>query len=380
MLQARRECPVEAKGFGANDKLFEAQTAMPNGIAGRAKGLGLPPQDARSPASLTGQRHRAPIAAYRARSELGTMTAVGKLSAARFPQYWDRPVMLVVPVSYTNAKVPEVLGPWLAANVNFNRNMVRFLLQKPDLPRLFDDKELSITARCATPAKDWKDSESKYGNSGRKQFDRELRKDCEVLPFRPFLPRDSGELELPEPNGVRLPHRGAWRVGKRYPRRRRAAHQGQPLCPRGLRAVHRRLRQPKRNDETGPPPARLLPWTRTRFPTSETAAPTSRSCGLQPVIALRSTSMARGFCAAGQSDDEALRFFKQRAYPTGKDLHDVQLGDASKVGSTGLCNDAHCCRHAFPAAHQCRDHAARWAWRFDDAHGGAHPWWDSRQQ
>jgi hypothetical protein len=39
---------------------------------------------------------------------------------------------------------------------------------------------------------------------------------------------------------------------------------------------------------------------------------------------------------AGQSEDDALRFFKRRAFRTGKDLNDVQLGDPTKVGSTGL--------------------------------------------
>ena len=39
---------------------------------------------------------------------------------------------------------------------------------------------------------------------------------------------------------------------------------------------------------------------------------------------------------AGQSEDDALRFLKQRAFRTGKDLHDVQLGDPAKVGSAGL--------------------------------------------
>ena len=39
---------------------------------------------------------------------------------------------------------------------------------------------------------------------------------------------------------------------------------------------------------------------------------------------------------AGQSEDDALRFLKQRAFRTGKDLHDVQLGDPGKIGSGGL--------------------------------------------
>ena len=85
-------------------------------------------------------------------------------------------MLLVVPYHTRVPGFPRSLGRGWQANVNFNRNTARFLLQKPDLPRLFDDKELLFTARCALLAKEWKESDSKYGDLY-KQFDRELRKE-----------------------------------------------------------------------------------------------------------------------------------------------------------------------------------------------------------
>src|SRR5262249_23405885 len=163
------------KASARNDKLFEAQTAMPPGLVAVRRDqdflLKTLAHLLRSPDSVTEPPSR-PIVL----DPNWERAPWANSPQQDLPQHWDRPVLLVVPVSYPTAKIPEVLGPWLAAHVNFNRSMARFLLQKPDLPRLFDDKDLLITARCALLAKEWKESESKYGDLY-KQFDRELRKE-----------------------------------------------------------------------------------------------------------------------------------------------------------------------------------------------------------
>jgi hypothetical protein len=150
------------KASARNDKLFEAQTAVPAGLLAVRKDqdflLRTLAHLLRSPDSVSEPPSR-PIVL----DPNWERAPWANCPQQDLPQHWERPVLLVVPASYSDAKLAEVMGPWLAANVNFNRNMVRFLLQKQDLPRLFDDKDLLITARCALLAKEWKESESKYG-------------------------------------------------------------------------------------------------------------------------------------------------------------------------------------------------------------------------
>jgi hypothetical protein len=97
-----------------------------------------------------------------------------KAPFANFPQAdqpagWTergKPVLLVLPVA--PKQINEVLGPWLAEHVPQNRNMVRFLLPKADLPNLYDDRNLLITARCALLASEWKENDSQYAQFHRK--------------------------------------------------------------------------------------------------------------------------------------------------------------------------------------------------------------------
>src|SRR4051812_48542540 len=54
--------------------------------------------------------------------------------------------------------------------------MVRFLLPKGGLPKLYDDPNLRRVARCTYLAKAWKDSEAVYGGIFRR-FDGDLRRE-----------------------------------------------------------------------------------------------------------------------------------------------------------------------------------------------------------
>jgi hypothetical protein len=77
-----------------------------------------------------------------------------------------KPVLIVMPLSPKS--LPEILGPWLAGHVSQNRNMVRFLLPKAELPNIYDDRNLLIVARCALLANEWKQTDSQYEKLHRK--------------------------------------------------------------------------------------------------------------------------------------------------------------------------------------------------------------------
>ena len=79
------------------------------------------------------------------------------------PANWTekgKPVLIVLPSSPSD--IPGVLGPWLVNYVPQNRNMTRFLLPKADLPDIYADRSLLITARCALLAREWQQAEPQY--------------------------------------------------------------------------------------------------------------------------------------------------------------------------------------------------------------------------
>lgn len=65
------------------------------------------------------------------------------------PSKWDRPVLIVIPEQLQNgANLNAVLGKWLKENVPNKRNTVRFLLPGLEENSLYTDAELIYTARC----------------------------------------------------------------------------------------------------------------------------------------------------------------------------------------------------------------------------------------
>ena len=67
------------------------------------------------------------------------------------PAKWDRPVLLVVPDQIEGGPIGinTTLGAWLAKHVQKRRNTVRFLLPAADTQSLFSDDELIYSARCS---------------------------------------------------------------------------------------------------------------------------------------------------------------------------------------------------------------------------------------
>ncbi len=245
-------------------------------------------------------------------------------------------MLLVVPASYSNAKLSEIMGPWLAANVTFNRNMVRFLLQKPELPRLFDDKDLLITARCALLAKEWKESESKYSDLY-KQFDRELRKELasrfdryaflSVWNFQNPKACDF-HTEIHGASGGAIPAAVEQHIKANYFPTAEGEDFEQFIVAcatrnETMKQVLLLLRNPSVD-------TKLIPYLGESAIYEQVLRVAAQD---RVALNVNGTWFRR---EAGQSEENALRFFKQRAFRTGKELHDVQLGDPSKVGSTGF--------------------------------------------
>ncbi|MCF8075075.1 MAG: ATP-binding protein [Desulfotignum sp.] len=93
------------------------------------------------------------------------------------PARWDRPVLLVVPEQIQGGAtgMNATLGAWLARHVQKRRNTVRFLLPAPDTKSLFADDELLYLARCSfLCAREGWGSDSVY-RALHPDFDRPLR-------------------------------------------------------------------------------------------------------------------------------------------------------------------------------------------------------------
>jgi hypothetical protein len=79
------------------------------------------------------------------------------------PQYWDRPVLLVIPENIENQEdsLHTILGTWLVNHLSKRRNTVRFLLTRSSL---FTDKNLILLSRfCYLCSKEaWGQDKSYY--------------------------------------------------------------------------------------------------------------------------------------------------------------------------------------------------------------------------
>jgi len=92
------------------------------------------------------------------------------------PAKWDRPVLIVIPEPLqTNAgKRVEALGKWLASHVPAKRNTVRFLLPADGEKGIYWDTELLFYSRCSyLTSIAWRD-DSKYRGL-KEEFDKPLR-------------------------------------------------------------------------------------------------------------------------------------------------------------------------------------------------------------
>ena len=248
------------------------------------------------------------------------------------PEKWDRPVLLVLPEG--KAEILEKLGPWLANNVNKNRNMVRFLLPKIDAANLYDERDLLIMARCTMLAKDWMDAEQQYRELHRR-FNTELRRDWLASRFDRYVLLSEWDYQNPTACKFHIETHGA--AGADIPtaieahiRKHffatedfeafigEAANRGDNMA-----SVLSLLRDPS-------PGGNLIPYLGDPAIYEYVLRIAARD-----KIALNRDGTWYG-PEAGQSFDDALRVLKQRAVPTGWEWSSVRLGLPTEQGSGGV--------------------------------------------
>ncbi|MDA0524213.1 hypothetical protein [Methanococcoides alaskense] len=73
------------------------------------------------------------------------------INEADMPAKWNQPVLLVIPekIGDSNADINACLGTWLVKHVQIRHNTVRFLLLKSGTEGLYNDKELIHLTRCS---------------------------------------------------------------------------------------------------------------------------------------------------------------------------------------------------------------------------------------
>lgn len=93
------------------------------------------------------------------------------------PEKWDRPMLLVVPDLIEGGQdgTNAALGAWLAKHVQKRRNTIRFLLPATDTQSLFSDEALVYSARCSflCSGEGW--GSDKTYSALHQDFDRPLR-------------------------------------------------------------------------------------------------------------------------------------------------------------------------------------------------------------
>ncbi len=163
----------KVKAMAKNDKLFEPDTPTPAGLLPVMKDHAFIRQ-------VLEHQLRSPDSASEPPSRVIVLdpnwegSPWANIPAQDQPERWDKPVLLVLPVSPADANA--ALGPWLARYVTIKRNMVRFLLPKASLRSLYDDADLRRIARCAFLSKSWKDNDPIYTDIFRR-FDKDLRRE-----------------------------------------------------------------------------------------------------------------------------------------------------------------------------------------------------------
>lgn len=92
------------------------------------------------------------------------------------PSWWDRPVLIIIPTTLSTGSDGRIqgLGQWLAQHVPKRRNTVRFLLPFSGTDNLYQDKDLIFLARCSyLTSQAWKNDRQYAGLKN--DFDKPLR-------------------------------------------------------------------------------------------------------------------------------------------------------------------------------------------------------------
>ncbi len=262
------------------------------------------------------------------------------VSQADQPSKWDErgdPVLIVIPAPVPQSDASAVLGPWLATHVPVNRNMVRFLLPEEGLPNLYDDRDLILSARCALLAQEWGQVEpqSQYDGLYKRRFFPDLKKKLADR-FDRYAILHIWDFQNQAACTFHVEKHGA--AGGGIPAAVEKHIRTTFFAPEDFEPFI--LDAATRGDTV----KQVLALLRGEPLPGKEAIPYGGepetyedllSLAAQDKIALNVGG--NWYCReAGETEQESLQRIRQKAWRTGRDLHQVKLGLPSQVGGGGI--------------------------------------------
>lgn len=253
------------------------------------------------------------------------------------PSWWDRPVLIVIPTPLSTDVDGRIqsLGQWLAQHVPKKRNTVRFLLPTSGSDNLYQDKDLVFLARCSyLTSQAWK-NDRQYA-SLKNDFDKPLRDQLKsrfdrfaILRHWNYPTPDQCifEIERPGAQGSEIPFAVEETI-------ERDLFDSARFRATVLKYAREGWTVGDLLDEIAEPPP---------SPDQEAIPFLGDSKLYEKVldiaakgdIALNVGGKWVGRPADSDSDEAAQRYMRQKAYRSGPEMRQVQLGEPSAVsGST----------------------------------------------
>mgnify|MGYP001271645629 CR=1 FL=1 len=249
------------------------------------------------------------------------------------PENWDRPVLIILPLPPDNSRENAILGDWLVTHVPVKRNVARFLLPKLASKSIFEDEELKHIARCHyLTSIEWT-HDSKY-NALKGGFERQLRELLNMRYDRFAILRTWDyqhpdlcifDLERVEARGKDLPsavekkiHEELFDQAEFEKRVLKFAKESK--CMEGLL-----------KDIIEPPP-----------PNAGDVIPYLGDSAIYEEV-LKIAASGKIFVNVDDTwiqlpdhidKEQAIKYIQKKAFRTGRDMHQVQLGLPSAVGGT----------------------------------------------
>lgn len=260
------------------------------------------------------------------------------------PVKWDRPVLIVVPeqIDGGQAVINSCLGQWLVSHVPIRRNTVRFLLPASDGQGIYSDSELTFTARCSfLCSKEGWGSDATYRGL-HQDFDRPLRQTLRSRFNRFAVLR---QWDYPQPQNC------IFEIEK-------ITEQGADIPPAVERKIlsdlfdHNEfktfvLQGAKDADTVGSlmndliEPPSVFTTEAIPFLGETKLYEFILDLAATGVVVLNVAGTWVGRRPEDETDEDALRFIRSKAFKTGQEMRQIQLGLPGAVGGVAVTGTAH---------------------------------------